>query len=221
MKYALPMSIFAVVAALAAVLVGDWAYLLLWPAACFGFVAIAYFIERPSLLGKRLDGSRPWLLRLFLAPYLALTWTKRKLEGRKTSLFYAEVVPGVWIGRRPVPGGLPDGVKVVLDLTSEFRPPNYGDGIDVWCLPMLDGTPGELEDLLATLGRAAKQDAIFVHCAQGRGRSGLFTAALLIARGDATDADDAWAKVTAAKPDARLNRRQRAVFEAVAKRLSS
>ena len=51
---------------------------------------------------------------------------------------------------------------------------------------------------------------VYVHCALGHGRSALVVAAVLIARGLASNADEAQARVKAARPGLGLNKAQRA-----------
>jgi hypothetical protein len=60
--------------------------------------------------------------------------------------------------------------------------------------------------------RRAHEEAgtIYIHCAQGRGRSAALAAALLIARGMAANVDEAEAALSRARPSVRLNSAQRA-----------
>ena len=55
-----------------------------------------------------------------------------------------------------------------------------------------------------------------MHCANGRGRTGLVAAAWLLAHGRADSAADALARVQAARPAVRLLPRQWAALEAFA-----
>src|SRR5262249_56978547 len=107
--------------AAAAVLVEGWAWLLLWPALSFLLLAAAYAGIGPGLLGKRPGGSIAWWAVLLFLPYLLLTWgiwhAQRRLSREPGC---QQVVSGLWIGRRPLPHELPDGVTLVVDLTAEF-----------------------------------------------------------------------------------------------------
>lgn len=221
MRYAIPMLLFAAALCTAAFVYGGLAWLCLWPATSFLVVSCAYFLETPHWLGKRTDGTRSLWISILLLPYLWLTYALWRFDGLTVKLAHAEVVPGLWIGRRPLPAALPEGVRLVVDLTSEFRPPRYRDGVTVWCLPMLDGTPGTVAALVEAVRRVALEDGVFVHCAQGRGRSGLFVAGILMARGEAENADAAWRRITGVKPDARLNAKQRRMLRAVEAQLQS
>jgi protein-tyrosine phosphatase len=122
------------------------------------------------------------------------------------------VAPRIWVGRRAGAWELPPDTRLVVDLTCEmWCPRGVGDDRRYVCLPTLDGTapgPAALEALL----RHARDETgvIYIHCAQGRGRSAALAAALLIARGTAADVDQAEATLRKARPSVRLNPAQRA-----------
>jgi protein-tyrosine phosphatase len=56
---------------------------------------------------------------------------------------------------------------------------------------------------------AAFPGRVYVHCAQGHGRTGLFAAAVLLARGAAATPAEAVARVRAVRPGVRLKPAQR------------
>jgi protein-tyrosine phosphatase len=99
----------------------------------------------------------------------------------------------------------------VLDLTAEFpEPAGVRDGRDYICRPLLDATapgPQIMQEWIMDLVR--RPGCLYIHCAQGHGRTGLLAAALLLQRGVATDAADAIARVQAVRPGVRLNGAQR------------
>jgi hypothetical protein len=79
------------------------------------------------------------------------------------------------------------------------------------CLPTLDGTAPDAAALDELLRHAREETGpIYIHCAQGRGRSAALAAALLIARGAAANVDEAEATLRRARPSVRLNPAQRA-----------
>lgn len=195
---------------LAATLGGPWR-LLLWPAASFTLVAIAYAGAGPRVFGKRPDGTLHPLHVVILFPFLAFAWgvwhLQRVLSKEPP---WHEIAPGLYLGRRPLPRELPPGVALVVDLTAEFpEPRGVTAGRDYRCLPTLDGFPSHAErfrNLVAEV--AAHAGPVYVHCANGHGRSAAFAAAVLLARGLAKDTDDAVRQVRAAHPGARPSRRQ-------------
>ena len=52
------------------------------------------------------------------------------------------------------------------------------------------------------------QGPVYVHCAEGRGRTGLFAAALLLQLGQANTAEQALSRVKEKRPQIKLNVRQ-------------
>jgi hypothetical protein len=224
MKYTAVFATFtALLSFLAPRLGGPW-LLLLWPAASFGLVALAYAGAGPRLLGKQPDGTmRPGVL-LALLPYLLLTWGTwhlARLLSREPP--FARVVSGVLVGRRLLPGELPPGTGAILDLTSEFIEPA---GIRRACryvsLPILDASTLPVERVVPVLRELASlQGPLYVHCAQGHGRTGMVAAALLVARGDAPDARTALSLIQEARPGVRLSPAQAHALEELAAALGA
>jgi hypothetical protein len=208
MKYPLVFGTFAALLAFLALRLGGTWLALLWPATSFGLMALAYAGAGARLLGKQPDGRmRPWAL-LALLPYLLLTWATwhlaRVLSREPT---HAEVVPGLFVGRRLLPGELPPGTGTVLDLTSEFiEPRRIREACRYVSLPILDASTLPVDRVAPVLRElASRPTSLYVHCAQGHGRTGMIAAALLVARGEAPDARAALALVQRARPGVRLS----------------
>ena len=219
MKYAVTFFLLAAGWAALAVTRGGWHWVLLWPALSFAVVGWAYATARPGLLGKRADGSIAPAAFVLLLPYFALTWvTWHAVRALSPGGAAHEVAPGVFVGRRPAPRDLPPGTRLVVDLTGEFaarRGVRAGDGRSYLCVPTLDGSvPPDraLSDLIERMSACGCEGGggVYIHCAQGRGRSAAVAAALLIARGVAADVEDAERIMKAARPLVRLNGTQRA-----------
>ncbi|RKH15050.1 hypothetical protein D7V97_01120 [Corallococcus sp. CA053C] len=198
------------------------AWLLLWPAASFALVALAYAGVGPRVFGKQPDGRmRPGAV-LALLPYLLLTWTTWHLARRfSRERPHDEVVPGLRLGRRLLPGELPAGVTAVLDLTSEFAEPV---GIRQSCryvsLPILDASTLPVERVAPVLRELVTlTGTVYVHCAQGHGRTGMIAAALLVARGEALDARTALDWIQRVRPAVRLSATQALALDALAAEL--
>jgi hypothetical protein len=195
---------------------GGWVWMLAWPAASFAAVAIAYAGAGPAVFGKRPDGTLRPANVLPLLPYLLLTWSvwhTLRLVSRGPR--WNEVAPGLFIGRRALPGGLPEGTGLVIDLTAEFAEPRaVRTAADYRSLPMLDAAgPTDADRFGEVVAEAAGfADVVFVHCANGHGRSATFAAAVLIARGLAADVKSAVKLVRAARPPARPSRVQLAAL---------
>jgi protein-tyrosine phosphatase len=219
MRYAVTFAILAMVLIIDATYVGGWAWLLGWPAASFLIVALAYARADPRLLGKRPGGTIVlWAMVLHL-PYFALTWGVWYFQRWLSRAAPAhEVAPGVWVGRRPLPRELPNTVTLVVDLTGEFRElAGVRVGRTYICLPTLDATAPRPADLRRAVAMVSKWDGpVYIHCALGHGRTGMFAAAVLIARGLVPDVRAAIELLQASRPGIRLNPAQRQCVEALA-----
>jgi protein-tyrosine phosphatase len=207
-----------------AVLNGGWFRVFVWPGLTNLYVAFAYATRNPALLGKRSGGGiRPVAVALLL-PYFAATWTLwhflRLLTRGEAG---HEVAPGVYVGRRPYAGEIPPDTRLVIDVTGEFVPARgvrTAEGRSYFCVPTLDGSaPPEsaLADVLQQIAACGNGGGgtVYIHCAQGRGRSAAVAAAVLIARGVAADVEEAEWLIAKARPVVKLNAAQRAWVERV------
>ncbi|MEN6402765.1 MAG: hypothetical protein ABFD94_12555 [Armatimonadia bacterium] len=211
-KQAMTYSIAGVVLAAGAALVGGWGLVLLWPAVACLVVGVAYVTENPALFGKRSDGSVNPFMQLVLLPYLALTYAIWKLK-RKISKepLYNEVAPGLWVGRRVLGDELPEGVSVIVDVTTEFAEPSTALArCEYRALPTLNYGAPEAEGLRALVEELAGREGIYVHCAQGHGRSATVAAALLLRKGLAATWEEAVAMVVKVRPKVHLEACQEA-----------
>jgi protein-tyrosine phosphatase len=212
--------LFAALAALLgyAALSGGVGSLLLWPALSFALVAAAYLGLGARVFGKRRDGTLAWECVAGLLPYLLFTWAVWHLSRwvRREPPFH-RIAPGLLAGRRLLPREMPAEVRTVVDLTAEFAEPRAVRGTGSYlCLPMLDAsvpTDGELRELLDRIGRSP--EPVYVHCAEGHGRTGLVAAALLVRKGLANDAEEALAALRGIRPGVDLKPAQRALLERV------
>jgi protein-tyrosine phosphatase len=219
MKYAVVFSLFALYLLALAILVGGWAWLLLWPTLSFGLVGAGYAGLGPRVFGKRPDGRLAAWAVLILLPYLLLTWGLWHLWrylSREPACH--EVIPGLWLGRRPLPHELPPGTDLVVDLTAEFRAaPGLKAGRTYVCLPTLDALVPSENELRALVERVAAWPGVaYVHCAAGHGRSALVAAAVLLARGRAGDVREAIRALREARPRARVKGAQRRLLDRLA-----
>jgi protein-tyrosine phosphatase len=217
MRYGLLFLVLGVSLAGLGALAGGAAWALAWPALSFLVVGIAYLARRPSLLGKRPDGTlAAWSFPL-LGPYLLFAWgiwSIERLVSREEAV--SEIVPGIWVGRRPLAPEIPPAARRVVDLTAEFpahrevrRHPGY------LCVPVLDATAPDPGALRALLDRLRGEEGILFHCASGHGRSATVAAALLIERGLAEDVERAEAMLRERRPWIRLHAAQRLLVSAM------
>jgi len=194
-----------------------------WLAFDAGWLAFAYGVFGPRLLGKRPDGSMPlWSLAL-LAPYVVLNHLMLRvvrLSGRRAK--FDEIAPRLFLG--PLPYARDHAametadVRAVLDMTGEFaRSPYRRDASQYLLMRLMDGTsptPQEIETAVRWCRAQMESGGVLVHCAAGKGRSATIVAATLIDMGLATDADEAVALMQSRRPSAAPNSNQLAALRA-------
>ena len=222
MKYGFYFSILAILLGCVALMWKGLCLLLLWPAASFAVVGLGYLFFGHRVFGKRTDGTLRLGNMLFLAPFLAFLWSVWHLSRlilREDP--YNEVNESIIVGRRLLSVELPAGVETVVDLTCEFNEPKALRNVSNYiAAPMLDGTALAAEDLVNLAKRVSKADgAIYIHCAQGHGRTGTFTALLLLLTRRASSVEEALAKLQEARPAVRISSAQRAVLDSASELL--
>lgn len=207
-----------IAAALIALAIWARAWLLLWPAAVLIAVAVVYLAGAPRALGKRPDGTLAWWAWLAWAPLFGYMRLLHEAARSLTDEPVAdEVVPGVWVGRRPRRHELPPGIAIVVDLCAELpAAPGVAQGRDYLAIPTLDATSPTPDQIARAVdAMIAVRGPAFIHCAFGHGRSATVAAALLVRRGDAT-LDDVERLMRSRRPRIGLNAHQRrALAEAV------
>ena len=178
--------------------------LVAWLAYFVVLLASAYAARWPALLGKRADGGFAWWGWPVAGPLLLL-WHLLRLLSREPCCH--EVAPGIWLGRRPLKHELPSRIDLVVDLVAEMpTAQGVAQGREYVSLPTLDAAAPPLAGLLDKL--ATHPGPIYIHCAQGHGRSAMVAAALLVRRGLAATPGEAVKMLKQARPGVRLNRWQ-------------
>lgn len=211
MKYGILFSVLSILIAFYAFVWAGWFLVLLWPAISFGAVGLAYLFWGHRVFGKRGDGTMRIGSAVLLLPYLVCVWAgwhSIRLLSRERA--YDILTDEIWIGRRLLSSELPAGTQTVVDLTSEFAEPTaLRSAANYIAAPMLDGSSlsaQSLVDIVSSISVA--KTPIYLHCAQGHGRTGLVAALLLISRGKADDVDSAIAMIKSVRPGVGLNRLQ-------------
>lgn len=224
MRYALAFWLMGCAWVILAFYWGSAGWIALWPGLSFALVGGAYGSSRVWIFGKSKDGRLPIGRLILLMPYVLLAWASWAVVRLVTSEpASSEVAPGLWVGRRPVARELPQGVRLVVDLTCELWEPRSVRNASAYvCEPTLDERflP---EDRAAELIRrvAGAPGPILIHCAQGHGRSATLAAAVMVARGVGSDLDDAQRRIAAARPRIRIHPSQRKAAGKALKRLQA
>jgi protein-tyrosine phosphatase len=218
MKYGILFLILGGILILQAGMIGGVYWILVWPGLSFVAVAAAYFGLGPGVFGKQPDGTMAWYAVALLLPYLLLTW----LTWHVARLISSEnccnkVVLGLYVGRRPLANEVPEDVTLIVDLTPEFAEvAAVRTARHYLAFPMLDtGVSSEaaFEQLVRKV--ADWQGPVYIHCAQGHGRTGLVAAAVLIAKGHAATAEEAVSLLTRARPRLSLGKNQLAFLRRI------
>jgi len=197
--------------------------IMLWVAANFMLVGLAYLGLGPRLFGKRPDGSTSLRSILLLALYLFAIdtiWRLRRLLSPTPP--FQELIPGILIGRRLFPREYPASVDCVVDLACELPEFRKVTRLKRYVsFPILDGHVPKIPDLLDLIARIDDiPGTVYVHCAEGYGRAGMVAAAILLARGLAHDPEEAIRSVQRTRPGVRLYRAQRRAVAQVARALT-
>jgi len=219
MRYGILFCALAFLIAYCAIAFGGWFLVLMWPACSVAIVGLAYIRLGPGVFGKRPDGTLNPVSTIVLLPFLLCLWSVWHLLRLGSQERPFDTVAGdLFISRRLLSSELPAGINTVVDLTAEFTEskgcrsvPNFiaAPMLDDAVLP--DATLAELATRLTQV-----ETPLLIHCAQGHGRTGLVSALVLIARGEAVDASDALQLLQASRPLLRLNSAQMVALEKAA-----
>lgn len=173
---------------------GIW-LVLLWPATSLMVVSAGYAFFGPAVCGKMQNGQRKkWATALHLPSIMFshAMWNLGRLA--KPDDPWNEIAPALYVGRKLDNGSqLPPRTSMIVDLTAEYTEPNSVVETGKYrCIPTLDGTAKISTNYGQILREALEEPGtIYVHCAVGYGRSAMFAANLLIAKGLASDAEAA------------------------------
>jgi hypothetical protein len=197
-----------------------WCLLMIWLGIDFFVLGIAHFKGAHRIFGKRPDGTLPlwsWAIFLPLFIYTATVWYLSRLLSREPA--QNKVTDDLVIGRRLLPHEIDGKFANYVDLTAEFQEPPAIRRLPAYrSLPILDGSapaPEILDQMLARLSPGRT----FIHCAQGHGRTGLFTLALLLKTGAVSSVNDGLEKLRSVRPGVRLSAGQRRCIEQFAAHL--
>jgi protein-tyrosine phosphatase len=224
MKQAATYLIATIVFAALGISLGHRWLILLWPTVGMFVLALGYLGFGPGVLGKRRSGKLAWWGILLHLPYLVVTRLIQVVKrGFSKEPLYNEVTPGLWIGRRVSADQLPPEAAIVIDLAAEFAEvPSTRRKVEYHSVPALNYYVPDMRRLRQVVGHLARRpEGIYVHCAQGHGRSALAVAALLLARGLARNAAEAEAMVVRVRPRVHLESSQRAQLKQYAAYLTA
>lgn len=192
---------------------GNPKWWLLWPGATCLLMATGYLGLGAKVLGKRSDGSIRWYAILVALPYFLYCWSKWiVMRLFTTEDTYHRILPNLYIGRFTLSCRIPEDVRCIVDLAAEFPETAKSRKERRYIsMPVLDGwVPTEKQFILLLKTLQTVEGPVYLHCAEGCGRSGMVAAGLLMSIGEAKDVEEALAKLRRIRPKIRLEPCQRA-----------
>jgi hypothetical protein len=221
LKYVIAFLLFAVLLSGYAIQNGGAWHGLHWLAVNCVLLALGYAGVGAGIFMKRADGVIAKDAKFFWWPMLLYTWGLWWLcvkMSRESA--YDAVNEGLVIGRRLTAGEagvmreVTEGVDHWVDLTAEFEDPAaVRESEGYMCLPILDASVPDAGELRA-MARSVKEGRVYVHCAQGHGRTGVFALALLAERGEIGSYDEGVEMLKEVRPGVGLNQKQEAFMRA-------
>lgn len=219
MKYGILFATVAVLLVMLAVSQRGWHFLWLWPAISFGIVSLGYLHFGPRVYGKSEHGLLSPTAQLLLLPYLLYVWAVwYAVRIVKREPAFNSLTKNIFIGRRLLSRELPDNIDHVVDLTCEFNEPKALRSLSYHSFQILDGfvpSRGQLHEWTDRISKLSGN--IFIHCAEGHGRTGLLAACVLLYLGHSQTPNEALQLIRSKRPLVRLGRRQLAVLNEIHK----
>ncbi len=210
MKYGILFITLALLLIVTALLHQGWWLLLCYPAVSFMIVASDYLYFGTAIYGKSSLGVMLILNQILLFPYLVylwLVWYLLRLVKREPAI--TQLTENVYIGRRLMANEFPNYINHVIDLTCEFTEPQKMRLASYHSFQILDGfvpTSSQLHDWVESVARL--EGNIYIHCAEGHGRTGLFSALLLLHLNQVQTVEQAIDFIQSKRPLVRLGQRQ-------------
>jgi len=140
----------------------------------FLIVSLSYFGILKNAFYKTKEGKIPlWskILNLPFLGYTALVWHLYRLASKEPAV--NKISNNLTVGRRLLPSEINEDYDHYVDLTAEFdEPKRIREKNSYLSFQILDASIPNIEDLVALLERIEGKN-LYLHCAQGHGRTGL------------------------------------------------
>lgn len=175
------------------------------------FFALVYTLNKPNWFLKSYKGKINIFILILNLPWLIFTfivWHIQRILSKENKLNHIAGTH-IYIGRRLLGDELPQDINVVIDLTSEFNEPFFKNVVYI-NIPLLDAiAPSpKIFTIIDDLKDKIIGKSIFIHCAQGHGRTALFTSILLVKLGVSSSYCDAHKLILSSRPKATLSSSQ-------------
>lgn len=223
MKFGVLFSFCGMMLVACALMLGGWGFFLLWPGASFLIAGGSYFWFGSSIYRKSKGGLLPLPNLILMFPFLASLWTLwGLLRLTQSERAFDQVTDKIFIGRRLLSHEFPDHFEHVIDLTCEFNESMAARSVDYYSFPILDGHVPPSDSLIGWIDIAANLEGnVFIHCAEGHGRAGMLTTALLIKLGLQDSIESSLRFVQSKRPLVKLRPSQRSLLQQIESQLKS
>lgn len=206
MKYSIIFLLLGGLTSYVAITLGGWWHVFHWFSVSWFALSAGHAGLGPVIFAKRPDGTIPVWIKVVHCPYMLYSeviWQLVRLFGRENPT--DRVAADLTLGRRLRANELPVGVVNCVDLTAEVEEPKaIRQSTNYINLPILDAGVPTTDALRSAISRL-KPGPIFVHCAQGHGRTGLFALVLLVEHGHIQTFEEGMALIQKARPGIGLN----------------
>ena len=193
-----------------------------WLGLGFCLTGLGYRKQDARIYGKQQSGQFPLWSTLLYCPFFLYTlaiWHLVQLLIKENAFDW--ILPDIVIGRRLAGKKQPEDIVNYVDLTAEFYEPKHViEKYHYVSLPILDGSVPEIDRLTNAID-SLSPGITYIHCGQGHGRTGLFTAILLYRRGEVATLDEALALLKSKRPKLSLTQQQRQFVSEFIKRDTS
>lgn len=124
---------------------------------------------------------------------------------------FDKLADGVYIGSRPLNiRDLPEECNTVVDLAAEFseiKDITESRHISYVSFPILEASVRSKEDIKNCINNLPNT-SLYIHCAQGHGRTGFFSVAFLLEKGISKSLDEAIERISSSRPKAKIRKGQ-------------
>jgi len=209
MRYAITLTFLGILMGAFGIQKGVIAIPLCWLGLDFVLLGIAHLSKNHQIFGKRPDGKLPYWSWIVFAPLFILNflvWQLCRVLSSEPAI--NKITPEITIGRRLQTLENPGQFSNYVDLTAEFQEPKiFRTSNGYLSYPILDASSPTPDQLSAAIQRLSP-GSTFIHCAQGHGRTGLFTLALLLHSRIVPTVDSGMDLIASSRPAVRLNAEQ-------------
>ena len=214
MKYGILFTVIAILLGIVAINNSGWFLFLIWPSISYAIVATGYLYFGPAIFGKSTKGKLSLLNKIVLLPYLLQLWFLwYLLRMTKKEPAYDQITENIFIGRRLLGHELPMEIDHVIDLTCEFSEPEPVRSLSYYSFQILDGFVPPSEKLHCWVNQVSSLSGkIYIHCAEGHGRTGLFAALLVTHIGYSKNVEEGLLFIQSKRPQVRLGEKQLALL---------